>query len=151
MTPERWKKIDERAQSALELGGDERAAFINEACAGDDVLRRPVESQIAYQQQASGFLELPAFRSLAELLTDPTPKLNQWKDGRSAITESCVTGAGGMGEIYLAQDTTLSRRVAIKFLSQNSVAGERRQATPCQGSESSRGSSPSQHLQHLRD
>ncbi len=71
MTPERWKQIDELAQSVLELGSDERAAFLNEACAGDDALRSEVESQIAYQQQASKFLEVPAFKRAAELITDP--------------------------------------------------------------------------------
>ncbi|MEK6287162.1 MAG: hypothetical protein AABO57_15585 [Acidobacteriota bacterium] len=48
MTPERWKQIDELAQAALERGVAERAGFLDEACAGDEVLRREVESQIAY-------------------------------------------------------------------------------------------------------
>jgi len=47
MTPERWKQIDDLAQSALERENDERAAFLDEACAGDDALRGDVESQIA--------------------------------------------------------------------------------------------------------
>ena len=65
MTPERWKQIDELAQAALERAGDRRANFLDEACAGDDALRHEVESQIAYQQQASKFLEEPAFKHAA--------------------------------------------------------------------------------------
>ena len=90
MTPERWKQIDELAQSAIDRGGDERAAFLEEACGGDDLLRHEVESQIAYQQQASKFLEEPAFKHAADLIADPQLKLNQWKDGRSVITASCA-------------------------------------------------------------
>ena len=125
MTPERWKQIDELAQSALERVADERAAFLDEACAGDDALRREVESQIAYQQQASKFLEEPAFKHAAELIAGSQTE-SESMEGRTISHYSILhkLGGGGMGEVYLAQDTMLSRKVAIKFLSQNSVAGE---------------------------
>ena len=71
MTPERWKQIDDWAQDALERGGDQRASFLDEACAGDEALRHEVESQIAYQQQASKFFEDAAFKQAAELISVP--------------------------------------------------------------------------------
>jgi serine/threonine protein kinase/Tfp pilus assembly protein PilF len=136
MTPKRWKQIDELAQGALEREGDHRASFLDEACAGDEGLRREVESQIAYQQQASRFLEEPAFKQAAEhlgaqaslpafLIADPQTE-SESMEGRTISHYSILRklGAGGMGEVYLARDTTLSRKVAIKFLSQNSVGGE---------------------------
>ncbi len=125
MTPERWKQIDKLAQSALECGVAERAAFLDEACAGDDALRREVESQIAYQQQASKFLEEPAFKHAVELMADSQTETESM-EGRTISHYGILRklGAGGMGEVYLAQDTTLSRKVAIKFLLQHKVAGE---------------------------
>ena len=125
MTPELWKQIDELAQAALEREGDARAAFLDEACAGDESLRREVESQIAYQQQASKFLEEPAFKHAVELMAE-TQTDTESMEGRTISHYSILRklGGGGMGDVYLAHDTTLSRKVAIKFLSQNSVAGE---------------------------
>jgi serine/threonine protein kinase/tetratricopeptide (TPR) repeat protein len=125
MTPERWKQIDELAQSALERGVDQRAGFLDEGCAGDEALRREVESQIAYQLHASKFLEEPAFKHAAELMADSQTETESM-EGRTISHYSILhkLGAGGMGDVYLAQDTTLNRKVAIKFLSQNSIAGE---------------------------
>src|SRR5690349_8423527 len=105
MTPERWKQIDELAQAALDRDPDARAAFLDEACAGDRGLQRAVESQIAYQLQASKFLEEPAFKHAAELISDAQTEAESM-EGRSISHYSILRklGAGGMGEVYLAQD-----------------------------------------------
>jgi serine/threonine protein kinase/Tfp pilus assembly protein PilF len=126
MTPQRWKQIDDVAQAALDRGADERAAFLDQACAGDDVLRREVESHIAHQQQASKFLEEPAFKHAADLITD-TQAETESMEGRTISHYSILRklGAGGMGEVYLADDTNLHRKVAIKFLTAESTADRR--------------------------
>ena len=70
MTPERWKKIDELVQAALELKAEDRPAFLDSECKGDAELRREVESLMAYQENASSFLASPAIKEAAVLMAD---------------------------------------------------------------------------------
>src|SRR5215468_10156344 len=61
MTPERFRQIDQLVDLALEQKSSQRTAFLDEACAGDDELRREVESLLAHDERAGGFLaETPA-------------------------------------------------------------------------------------------
>ena len=65
MTPERWQQITSIFQVALQRDASSRAAYLNEACAGDDSLRREVEGMLASHDQASRFIEEPALNVAA--------------------------------------------------------------------------------------
>src|SRR5256885_1716987 len=115
MTPERWRQIEQLYHAALERTIDERAAFLAEACADDAALRREVEVLLAANDEAGSFLVAPALDLEArELAAERIPSLVGARIGRYQVLSQI--GAGGMGEVYLAQDTTLSRQVALKLL-----------------------------------
>src|SRR5215210_2297123 len=112
MTPERWQRIKPLLQSALERDPDKRSAFLAAECAGDEALREEVQSLITSHEQAAKFIESPAVEVMAGSLGDDHVVGN--KLGTYAIIARL--GAGGMGEVYLAEDTRLGRKVALKVL-----------------------------------
>ena len=114
MQPEHWRQIDQLFHLALDKARDERALFLAEVCAGDEVLRNDIEELISSHEQADEFIETPASDLAAELLAKGRSGLKLEKIGPYEIQS--VPGIGGMGEAYLATDTRLSRRVAIKLL-----------------------------------
>jgi TolB-like protein/Flp pilus assembly protein TadD len=115
MTPKRLKQADELAEEALKRSPAERAGFLNEACAGDEELKRVAESLVAYDSRAASFLEEPAFKPSATLIeADRAESLIGRRIGHYEIISRI--GRGGMGEVYLARDTSLDRRVALKLL-----------------------------------
>src|SRR5205809_3749139 len=115
MTPERYQQIGDLYHAALEIDAAERAAFLERECAVDEDLRREVESLIASHEQSGDFIATPAISVAAELLAArEAVGLKGQVVGRYRVLS--LIGAGGMGRVYLAEDTELGRRVALKLL-----------------------------------
>src|SRR4029434_518821 len=102
--------------AALDRQPGERAAFLDAACAGDDALRREVDSLLSYQTAAEPFLESPALE-VAARSADDQPSMPLVGQTLGPYQIESLLGRGGMGEVYLARDPRLERPVALKLLS----------------------------------
>jgi len=127
VTPRRWQQIERLFHDALERPLEERAAFLDQSCAGDESLRREVNALLDSPATANRFLDGDALEVAAGLVSvSKMPALSGRRLGVYQLQQRI--GSGGMGEVYRAHDTRLGRDVAIKILPHGFSADPSRQA-----------------------
>ena len=100
MTPEQWQHIDKLLEEALERETNERAAFLDQACAGDDELRSKLDALLAAHERAGSFIETTALEVTAHALAEQALPVVGRQLGHYQVLG--LLGAGGMGEVYCA-------------------------------------------------
>jgi eukaryotic-like serine/threonine-protein kinase len=122
MNSERWQKVKGLFDAVVELAPSEREKFLAESCGADDELRRDVEKLLASSDEAESFMESPAAKEVVSQIIEPKNLAAGTSFGHYEIIKQI--GAGGMGEVYLAKDTKLDRKVAVKILNEKFAAHE---------------------------
>ena len=123
MADPEWEKLKEFFHTALALPPKDRPAYLDRACAGDTLLRQSVEALLKSHEE-SGFVDEPAYAAAANLIVDDQQverhlEARAFQAGQNIgrYRINSLLGEGGMGRVYLAEDTKLRRKVSIKFLS----------------------------------
>jgi serine/threonine protein kinase len=158
MEPDRWEQIERLYHAALEREPETRESFLDKACADDEALRRELAGLLACDVPSDCFMQSPAIEIAARAMAVEPHVETSTNPMRSLTTGSQIgayqllepLGRGGMGEVHLALDTRLGRKVAVKLARR--LHDRRRSSAPLRaGSARGLGAQSPEHHHHSRD
>ena len=122
---DRWQRLEALFYEALELKPEARSDFLEQNCASDGELRKEVEALLASAEKPMDLLHRPVFEAAHQMMTEGHPKVIAPGAQLAHYKIISMLGAGGMGEVYLAEDMRLRRKVGLKMLAPEITRDER--------------------------
>ena len=121
----RWQRLQALFYEALELKPESRLAFLERNCAGDAELRKEVEALLDSAEKPMDFLQQPVVDAAHQMMKESRCEMVAAGTQLAHYRILSTLGAGGMGEVYLAEDLQLRRKVALKMLAPELTSDER--------------------------